>query len=320
LGAGFSKAVHDSMPNLKELSIKVKEKCTGVFSLPPPVLDLGDDIELWLTYLSQPQPWLKETDNLQNRAIFLHMTEVIGQVLDETTKEAVGQNCPEWLCSLVKYWNAHKSSIITLNYDTLIERVAGKNGIATQNIYPVGFTDVRRNQLFPCATLQDSFKLFKLHGSVNWHYSGAASFYGEVLYVSYVAGWGPLSDDAENQLRVAASDKVPLIVPPTSEKISYFQHETLRQIWHRASEVLKAATCVYCIGYSLPTTDLGIRFFLIHGKPNGKIPLSIVNIKNENIDVAKHYQDLLDNSYNIDGKYATTGVEAFVEDLLKDIL
>jgi hypothetical protein len=317
LGAGFSKAVHSSMPDLKELSSKVRERCENRGNkLPPPLPDLENNIELWLTYLSQSQPWLTEYYNLQNRALFLHMTEIIRQVLNETTREAVAQDCPEWLYSLIKWWHKNTSSVITFNYDTLIERVvlnALKDvGIGTQDIYPVSFTNIMSRR-FPIVgdTQKDSFRLFKLHGSVNWYYSGAPSFHGEVLYYGSISPWGEVSE-WENQSISEASDKVPLIVPPTSEKTTYFQHETLRQIWLKASASLSAATHVYCIGYSLPVTDLGIRFFLQHGRPQEKISLVIVNKDSE---VVEHYQKLLGNSYNIDGKYAATGIEGLVKDL-----
>lgn len=313
LGAGFSKAIHSSMPSLKELSIRVRDKF-GIGRLPPPLAGLGDDIELWLTYLSQPQPWLKEYYNLQNRALFLEMTEVTGRVLDESMREALQQTCPDWLDSLITRWDNKKSSVITLNYDTLIERAARKAGIEKENIYPVPFTDVRRASGILGIEPESSFHLFKLHGSTNWYYSGASTFYGEVLYSSWVSSWGERPEDTpEGASRLAALDKVPLIVPPTSEKASYFQHETLRQIWLRASSVLDAATVIYCIGYSLPVTDLGIRFFL-QRKLGGKIPLIIVNTDD---NVAAHYQNLLSNSYDIDGKYSTVGAVSFVKDLTR---
>ncbi len=310
VGAGFSKAVHSEMPDLKELSTRVRGKCSGTFALPPPLMRLGDNIELWLTYLSQDQPWLKEYYNLQNRATFLHMAEVIGQVLDSTTRDAVGNDCPDWLLMLIKWWNTNKSDVITLNYDTLIERAAETQEIDIRNMYPTPLTDIRRagGILAPDDSL-NWFRLYKLHGSVNWYYSGAASFRGEVLYLSPVARWGS-SLGIENEWKWAASDKVPFIVPPTTEKATYFQHETVRLIWQKASAALGAASQVCCIGYGLPETDLGIRFFLSHSNPGSKVPLLVVN---KDRSVVKRYHDLLGSSYDIDDTYADAGAEAFVK-------
>jgi hypothetical protein len=164
---------------------------------------------------------------------------------------------------------------------------------------------------------RSSFKLFKLHGSVNWFYSGATSYQGELLYDSPVTEWGKPIGDIELQARRASSDKVPLIVPPTTEKVAYFQHETIRQIWLRASAALQSADRVFCIGYSLPTTDLGVRFFLLHGKPNVKVPLFIVNKDPNSVG---HYASLLGASYEIDGKYASTGIETFCAGMDQDVV
>lgn len=314
LGAGFSKAVHDSMPLLEELSLQIRHRVTD---LPPPLLDLGDNIELWLTYLSQPQPWLKEYYNLQNRAQFLRITELIGEILNERMVHAVSQDGPGWIHQLVNSWHEKRATVITLNYDTIIERAAVKAGIDVCTIYPVTLADVRRASSWGVEEIE-SFRLFKLHGSVNWYYSGAASFHGEVLYYGVVAPWGQSNDEGERQCTLAASDKVPLIVPPTTEKIGYFQHETLRQVWLKASQALSAATCVYCVGYSLPFTDLGIRFFLQHSRPNEKVPLFIVNKTknvNETKDVVERYQQLLSSSYEIKGDYAATGAEGLLDAL-----
>ncbi len=311
LGAGFSKAIHGSMPLLEELSTKI----SSVEKLPPPLATLGNDVELWLTYLSQPQPWLKEFHNLENRALFLRIGQRIGETLEASTSAAVCEDGPDWLHQLVTWWHKNRSAVITLNYDTLVERAALKAGIDPEEVYPVRLTDIRRASTFG-ADPESSFRLFKLHGSVNWYYSGAASFHGEVLYYGRVTPWGEPLNKEERQSISAARDKVPLIVPPTTEKVSYFQHETLRQVWLGASQALAAASSVYCVGYSLPTTDLGVRFFLHHSRPGEegeKVPLFVVNRSNSPQELVGRYQHLLGNSYAIKDKYASTGAESLVD-------
>ena len=80
LGAGFSKAVSDDMPLLQELSSQIRGRLSD---LPESLSTLGDNIEIWLSYLSQPHPWLRESENLRNRALALEITEEIEKVLDE---------------------------------------------------------------------------------------------------------------------------------------------------------------------------------------------------------------------------------------------
>ena len=315
-GAGFSKAIDTKMPTLSELSREV-ETLVGL-SLPHPLNKLGNNIELWLTYLSQPQPWLKEHDNLKNKALFLQMTERIGDVLSDHTKELVANPMPEWLSALVNYWDDERSAVVTLNYDTLVERAAVFLGKHLEHIYPIRLTDVRRATVVG-ASPGKSFHLFKLHGSVNWYYSGAASYQGEVLYYGPVGAWGNARDGKESDGVIAARDKLPLIVPPTTEKVSYFQHETIRQVWFQASLAIQAADKVHVVGYSLPETDLGIRFLLQHASQAEGKRLLLVNTGSDEEGAAliRHYESLLKDAYEVDGRYATSGAEKWAEDLVK---
>ena len=319
LGAGFSKAVHKSMPLLSELSEEVGNRLDP---MPHPLPRLGNNLELWLTYLSQRQPWLREQHNLRNRALFLEITEKVRDVMDDSTELVLQRVRPMWLDRLVSWWHRNGSTVVTLNYDTLIERAAGNieydegSNLMPNHLYPVTLTEARRRDAMVLSSQAPAtFTLYKLHGSVNWYYSGSPSFSGEVIYYSHVAPWG--SDrQLEEDSKDAATDKVPLIVPPTAEKSTYFQHETLRQIWATASQALWSATRVYCLGYSLPITDLGVRFFLQHAGPIGqRQPLHIVN---KRPDVLARYRELLGEAYEVDHAYSgQNAIETFVDALVK---
>ena len=139
LGAGFSRAISDQMPVLKEMS-KIS-RCR--IDLPSRVGSLTSNVEHLMTYLSQPQPWLSEPDNLENRAAFLRVTREIASLMEERTSQAVMDCCPVWLKTLVKYWHETKAVVITFNYDTLIERAIEHiepepgDPLSADNIYPI---------------------------------------------------------------------------------------------------------------------------------------------------------------------------------------
>ena len=65
LGAGFSKAANNVMPTLGDLSTAIRERIGK--TLPKPLEELGNEVELWMTCLSQVQPWFKDYHNLENR-------------------------------------------------------------------------------------------------------------------------------------------------------------------------------------------------------------------------------------------------------------
>ncbi len=317
LGAGFSKAVSNKMPVLTELSENLRRQV----ELPDYVTALGNNVEYWMTYLSQSHPWVSEVGNLQHKAAFLELTRHIDLVISDRERLAVEDGCPDWLMNLVNLWHEKQTAVITLNYDTLIERARyfvkddTGNGLPLDSIYPVPMPDIRRTSVW-ASDKADTFKLFKLHGSVNWYYSGASSYFGETIYSGHLTGWGFPDNRVELDSREAASDKVPLIVPPTTEKVSYFQHETIRQIWARAGLSLMTPDRVFCIGYSLPETDLSLRFFLQHHHwGTKKVPMFLVNSDPKS---PMHFRSLLGGHYDIRDTYVTRDnpVKRLVDDLM----
>ena len=80
LGAGFSKAISDRMPVLRELTGIMRERVPVPAEKEPAAAFTGD-FESWLTYLSTSHPWLTEANNLRNRALFLELSSRLQEVL-----------------------------------------------------------------------------------------------------------------------------------------------------------------------------------------------------------------------------------------------
>jgi hypothetical protein len=83
---------------------------------------IDSNFELAVSYLSEGQPWLDESDRLRNRALFLDLSDAIQKVIVTAQNEAIkrSDNCPPWLLHLVLWMQRNRASIITLNYDTLL--------------------------------------------------------------------------------------------------------------------------------------------------------------------------------------------------------
>ena len=108
LGAGFSKAISKHMPILAELSKKVQSRTSPTAN--SPIWDMfKDDLEMWLTYLSQSHPWISESENLRNRALFLDLSRSIADELEECENLATQDFPPDWLSSLIKWWHERKT-------------------------------------------------------------------------------------------------------------------------------------------------------------------------------------------------------------------
>jgi hypothetical protein len=268
LGSGFSKAVNDAMPTVVGLSTAAEafleeEKVTPL--LKPSDFD---DFEVWLSYLAVEQPALMSHENLENRALFYRTSVWLGRYLSRQQR-LPGQQPPEWLTHLIGAWHRDESAVLTFNYDTIVEssitkEAEGDSFVDYSYTYVVSipYHFHRTGGAFGRERDKRTFKLHKLHGSINWYYSGADSYYGESPYdVQLPVVWSAeeLDDDV---LEERVPGRIPLIVPPTVAKSGYFENETVRAIWKSARKQLSSATDIYLLGYSLPNSDLMMRGLL----------------------------------------------------------
>lgn len=333
LGAGFSKAISHEMPLLKELSEQVLIRYNGADRISSNIRTMiEDNFEKALTFLASDNPWMAESDNLRHKALYLDLTHVIRGILSEKSRTATvwGLNSPPlWLEALITHWHTGRHSVLTLNYDTLIERVAGAvnwrgraTPIPTGELYSIPFTPAGQRETAlvghePCET----FKLFKLHGSINWFYSGRSSFFGEdIFYVPCMGGIDGVFDanegrDPERQHWKNIRDKTALIIPPTLDKSVFLQHESLRSMWLQAGKAISQATKIICMGYSLPISDGTMASFLKSVAPPARIPLEIV----DRDPLRDRFSEAL-GAKTYDMQQVFTGVDCIPEFVLKNCI
>ena len=250
---------------------------------------IEENFENALDFLASDKPWLSESENQRHRAIYLELTYVIRAVF--WCKRKVWDSPPYWFEELIAYWHNNRCAVITLNYDMLIECVAStiysqkQYAIPTSDLYPIRFTEAALANGLTKGTSHnienpiETFRLFKLHGSINWFYSGRANFFGEELFCIPCSGeTDRFFDDADKTDWRRLSGKCPLIVPPTSDKSGFFQHEALRSMWFQAGEAIRRASRVICFGYSLPDSDLTMAQFLRSCAPPSRIRFEVVDL------------------------------------------
>jgi hypothetical protein len=115
---------------------------------------------------------------------------------------------------------------------------------------------------------EDALQILKLHGSLNW-----VSPYEKPKFLSLP------SDKLGSQLDAAAiystavhvygdydnvlkAERKPLLVPPTWRKAFGLM---LNRVWARAVAAIQQAERIIIIGYSLPKTDVHIKYLLAAG-------------------------------------------------------
>ncbi len=126
LGSGFSKAVSEKMPVVRELADALKQQIKN----DPELKDLEDpkyqhllnDPELLLTYLAQDQPWKKPWEAPKEWAVFLKISQWLAEHLKKCECQAFEGEIPEWTKHLAKWLYETKAWVLTFNYDTVLER------------------------------------------------------------------------------------------------------------------------------------------------------------------------------------------------------
>lgn len=199
LGSGFSHAVSAHMPMTNTLAGLVMDclRADGVAA--PDVPFTGSGFEAWLSRLAEPQPDLDDAENLENRALFLRVSRALRHVMLECQRDTFNDAPPWWLRRLVGALHYSDSTVLTLNYDTLIEATVGEVGLFDEHSRRVSADDIVRNmpRLVHAPTGSGgirfgpgsarSFRYIKLHGSLDtfWVDGDAA---GETIARWAIAG------------------------------------------------------------------------------------------------------------------------------------
>ncbi len=357
LGSGFSKAISEKMPVVRELADALKQQIKN----DPELKDLEDpkyqhllnDPELLLTYLAQDQPWKEPWEAAKERGLYLRVTHWLAKYIIAAEVKAMMEafnptSEKKWAKQLVQWLHQTRLGVISFNYDTLLERICWKYEISAESkiITPFGIQkiDLQRVDAFnlyrlPLAPLshreagtghppiQDSFHLVKLHGSLNWFYSGSSDFAGEQIYYKPVDSGFPLTDMTSLNAELLTSevarlslDKHHLIIPPVAEKSHFYSNQTLRALWSKARAYLKEAEEIYVVGYSLPDTDLTTKLLLQTACTGQTKTVYIVNNDVQGKDsLLRRYRDAFPQGTIIKDDYIRPdAVEAMVNKLCNE--
>jgi hypothetical protein len=161
--------------------------------------------------------------------------------------------------------NFEIKTIVSLNYDILVEQALHKPDSEHNSVpdcYYGGFTFTQAVRKLKNVTTREAdliqlgnrFRLYKLHGSINW-------------------AWEPHSptmkmhNDVRSIFRRIAKHK-PAIIPPMPEKSL---PEEFGHIWREARESLRDAAIWIVCGYSMPDYDTALIQFFRETIANAKI-------------------------------------------------
>jgi hypothetical protein len=165
-------------------------------------------------------------------------------------------------------------TIVTSNYDSLVETIVKKEadskeidlGVAWTDCYLEGGVEYQR----PAEAL---YRVFNLHGSLTWVMcSNCGRLYSNQQGPIFALGF--YSPCPENTCECGYCPLRPVIVAPSYSWPEPFR--AIQDVWRAAENNLREADEWIFVGYSLPPEDLGIRSLLLKayaGHPDGKKPI-----------------------------------------------
>ena len=262
LGSGFSRAIHKDMPLLNELTDLVIGRIEAEDGIFKNIYErymknrnIGNFEEI-ITYLYQDFPWKSEEEKHLLYSLYIRLAKIVTEVIKEKQETFAKEEllAKEHIKKFLNYLNVTKTNVISLNYDTLLEDLSVKilKPLNYLNLYsiPIAYLKSRTATVFGEEDYE-TYRLFKLHGSINWYYSATKEKTSEQIY--FIRG---SKEERESK------DLVPVIIPPVLDKTGFFEHSTIKSMWNEAKNLLKEAKKVYIIGYSIPQTDLTVKFML----------------------------------------------------------
>ena len=334
LGAGFSKAVSELFPLAAELLGPIEDALNQ---------DLtngvrrkgGEGFEQWLSRLAEGQPYLSPDKNLERSAAFLRVSQKIGEVLTERENEALECHIPDWLAKLLFVWHVRNATVISFNYDNVVEAAvqsqllplcSGYGGsywvrthdvlnrlppLPPQRMYEETRVDSIHGGIQPSPVdnyveqpvpAEDTFRLLKLHGSISWYWVSDDTTGVTLQRWPDIGKFGDPMGDQRAKIARQLPGRVPFIAPPSSTKSKYLGNPVIRKLWQDAFQALQKADHIYFLGYSVPPQDLAAMGLIAEAVADRTPSPSITVVDKRSPKVIENLATLLLSSDNPDGQ------------------
>ena len=311
-GAGASNA--EGLPTGRS----ILEKCFSLFPNDGHVQQVKVFVKTFFNYGQLPSfeqvltpidVCLSKREALSNQWDYEQLTSLrddllysLALTLDKTSKDA-GAIHHRFVSTLFKKPRTD-FSFISFNYDILLdnalEKLRGSNGLYVD--YGVDF---RNPEDWDTAKPDQSVALLKLHGSLNWLYCPNCNSVKITPRTKGALGiWTHFEVCERDQTR-----QKPLLIAPTWVKL--YDNPWLVRVWTRAESILRESERVVFIGYSLPDSDVHVRYLLLKSLYRRKTAPRVLVVTKEQPDYIKRRYNTLFKGV----KYVGGGFASFANEL-----
>ena len=240
--------------------------------------------------MAEPQPDQSVESNLRRQTDFQAVVRTLAAELETAQEESKLLGLPRWLNRFITVAHFWRSTLISFNYDTLIESstpgclLQMPNPLQIPATIPLSSGDAI-GQMPPLPNGPSrapflSFRLLKLHGSLAWTWDFGDTTgltiaripidneetRASAIFVTSTGFAGhpqqvlaePWEDPVSRKARLLPN-RTYFIAPPSGAKSSYYQNPFMKQLWKNARLALEEADEVYIVGYSMPSADATAR-------------------------------------------------------------
>lgn len=202
-----------------------------------------------------------------------------------------------------------KSSIISFNYDTLVDESLSNHRL-TKGTNPWRW-DPSGGYGFFCRSAEScigligdeqasySSLLLKMHGSINWFAKLGFNRPYPLDAIVHYENWDSFSPPPPENRNLIEShiEENPIIIPPVLDKSSLSKEPLMKKLWAEAFLKLRQAETIIFIGYSFPVTDIATRSLFREAllTKNNKPNIFVINTSSE---TEKTYTEILGGIVN----------------------
>lgn len=194
------------------------------------------------------------------RRVYIHTTTELRQGLRYHKKASYYDKIFDLL-------SVNEDSIISFNYDLVIEEALPRTIWNPKTGYGISISNIQ-GWHYKLEQEQNSLKLLKLHGSINWNkmQGGGMRLHSKRYYMA-PRGYKPRKEKFD-------------ILPPGMHKT--IDRQPYTDLWKNAGKVLNECKALIFIGYSMPDTDMLAKSLFLEtvrwrGAKNGLSNIVIVN-------------------------------------------
>lgn len=326
LGAGFSVAISKHMPLTDKLGDLVIERLRhqGVPFHNRPTYQ-GRGFEAWLSRLAEPQPDLDTAANHHNQLLFHHVTQALHQQVVASQNLAFEQPPPWWLQRLVGIMHFTDTTVVSFNYDTLVEQTVEYIWQCDERLNRVNPGDVVRHMprlakpivggLSLGNQVAETFRFIKLHGSIDTYWVQGDQTGATMARWSTGATYGRPVDPSADARNQTLPGREPFLVPPAAAKSAFYRNPLTTQLWQDAARALRGSTEIALLGYSIPPTDLVTTGMLGENLANRSTRVAIVNPSPQQPHEALNSIGIVDSRIR-----EVASIEAYVDELDREVL